>query len=162
MELISLILGLIFRIGVTLGVGSSTFALTNFIVALRDGVIDEGEKRMMHVVYVVLRIGMALIAIGLIVPLFVFGLEILTPQYLMVLTLLGIITLNAILMSKKLMPMRYGPVIAGGSWYAIFFAVELPLYAVSYPMLLLYYGVFLVVFFLSFEAIKKVFLPPKP
>lgn len=161
MELIALILGLTFRIGVTLGVGSSTFALTNFIVALRDGVIDEGERRLMHVVYVVLRIGMALIAIGLIVPLFVYGIDILTPQYLMVLTLLAVITLNAVLMTKKLMPMRYGPVIAGGSWYALFLIAELPLQLVAYPVLLAAYIIFLVVFYIGFEFIKKTFLPQR-
>lgn len=162
MEILSLIFGLIFRMGVTFGVGSSTFALTNFIVALRDGVIDEGEKRLMHVVYFVLRIGMVMIAIGLIAPLFVFGLDILSTQYLMVLTLLAIITVNAVLMTKRIMPMKYGPVLAGGSWYSIFLVTELPVQGLSYPVLLMYYAVFLVIFYLGFELVKKTFLPPKP
>ena len=60
------IVDFIFTVGLTLGVGSSTFALIFFIRALQDGVIDASEKRFMHSVYAVLRIGMVLSLIGLI------------------------------------------------------------------------------------------------
>jgi hypothetical protein len=159
METLSLVLGLIFSIGLTLGVGASTFALINFIVAIRDGVIDESEKRLMSVVYVVLRIGMALIAVGLVGPLLLYGLDILNPVYLIVITLLVIVTLNAILMTMRKMPMKYGAVIAGGSWYAMFLVTELPLYDVSYPVLLMLYAAFVLAFYVVFESLKLAFLP---
>ena len=162
MEIIGLLLGIIFAIGLTLGVGSSTFALTNFIVALQDGVIDDSEKRLMKVVYVILRIGMGLLAFGLIVPILLYGIEIVDTQYLMAILLLVIITVNAILMTKRTMPMQYGPVLAGGSWYSLFLLTELPFYGVALPVLAFYYVAFVVVFYFVFEAIKKKYLPQKP
>src|SRR5690606_6006925 len=144
-----------------LGVGSSTFALVNFIVALRDGVIDESEKRLMHVVYFVLRIGMVCIGLsllGLLVYDYVISggrtFEYIGPKYLMQLTLLAVITINAILMTLHKMPMRYGPVIAGGSWYSLFWVTELPLQGATYLTYFLYYAAFVVVFFIVFEAAK--------
>lgn len=160
----SAILAIIYKIGLTFGVGASTFALTFYINALEDGEIDASERRFMHIVYIVLRIGMVLIASAL------FGLagvwayrgnftEMATPVYAMECTLLGIILVNAILMTKRVMSMRFGPVLAGGSWYSSFLITLLPLGAFSYAMLWpLYFG-FLALFFIVFNIVKKIFVP---
>ena len=150
---------LIFDIGLTLGVGSSTFALIFFIRALEDGTIDSSEKRFMHTVYFVLRIGMVLIAAGLIATLQT-GQDLPPSQYAMQWTLLAVITVNALLMTWKLMPMSIGPVLAGGSWYSLFLATALPFGAVPYTGMLAYYAGFLVVFFAIWTALKRRFMRP--
>lgn len=153
------------QMGVTFGVGASTFALTFFINALEDGVIDPSERRFMHIVYVVLRIGMTLITLSLLLlgAVAFFSKDIaalLSPLYLMEWTLVGVIIVNAILMTKHLMPMRFGPVLAGGSWYSLFFVNTLPLAATTYPMLLVFYAAFLVLFFTVFTAVKSYLVTP--
>lgn len=163
------IVSLIFDIGLTLGVGSSTFALLFFILALRDGVIDDSEKRLMHAVYAVLRIGMVLIVLGLASsllfgthPALLTGGMSLSGQYLMQWTLMGVIVVNAILMTKHLMPMKYGPTLAGGSWYSLFLVSSLPLVSHPYWQIFIGYLLFLVVFYLVFNYLKNKYVPTKP
>lgn len=153
------------QMGITFGVGASTFALTFFINALEDGVIDPSERRFMHIVYVVLRIGMTLITLSLLsfgaIAFFSKGIAaLLSPLYLMELTLIGVIIVNAILMTKRLMPMKFGPVLAGGSWYSLFFVSALPLAVTTYPALLVAYAAFLVLFFVVFTAVRNYFVMP--
>lgn len=153
------------QMGITFGVGASTFALTFFINALEDGVIDPSERRFMHIVYVVLRIGMALITLSLLSfgAIAFFSKDITTlfsPLYLMELTLIGVIIVNAVLMTKRLMPMKFGPVLAGGSWYSLFLITALPFAVTPYFKLLIFYGVFLVLFFVVFSAVKNYFVIP--
>ncbi len=149
--------------GITFGVGASTFALTFFINALEDGTIDPSERRFMHIVYVVLRIGMILITLSLLsfagIVLFAGGgiSALSSPLYLMEVTLIGVIIINAILMTKHLMPMKFGPVLAGGSWYSLFFVTALPLAATPYPILLIFYGAFLALFFIVFTRVRNYF-----
>lgn len=153
------------QMGVTFGVGASTFALTFFINALEDGAIDPSERRFMHIVYVVLRIGMTLITLSLLsfgaIAFFPKNIAaLLSPIYLMEWTLVGVIIVNAILMTKHLMPMKFGPVLAGGSWYSLFLVTVLPLAATAYPTLLVFYAAFLVLFFIVFTAVKNYFVTP--
>lgn len=154
------------QMGITFGVGASTFALTFFINALSDGEIDPSEKRFLHIVYVVLRIGMVLITLSLLsfgaIVLFSGGTisALSSPLYLAELTLIGIIILNAILMTVHKMPMKIGPVLAGGSWYSLFFVTTLPLAGFTYPTLLLWYGAFVVLFFIVFTLVKNYFTRP--
>lgn len=161
MELFTLVTTFIFQTGVTLGVGSSTFALTFYFAALRDGTIDSSERRFMHIVYFILRIGMTLIATGLALSLL--GEPIITePQtYILAWVLLGIITINAVLMTLHAMPMKYGPVIAGGSWYSLFFLTTLPAHLASLEVLLALYVVFLVFVYILLQMLKSVLVPQK-
>ena len=46
---------------ISLGTGASTLAITNFFAAIADGGISPDERRMMGVVYIVLRVAMVLI-----------------------------------------------------------------------------------------------------
>lgn len=152
--------------GITFGVGASTFALVFYIKALEDGQIDASERGFMHIVYAVLRIGMALIALSLLssgaIALFADrGATVLaSPIYLMEWTLIGVIIGNAMLMSFHAMPMRFGPVLAGGSWYALFLAAALPLFDITYPTLLFLYGAFLIFFFFVFTSARNHFTRP--
>jgi hypothetical protein len=154
------IIDILFSLGLTLGVGSSTFALIFFIKSLKDGVMDETERSFLRVVFTVLRIGMVLIAVGLAGFLLVGAIPEQTA-YLLECVLLFIIILNAVLMDKRIMPMKFGPIIAGGSWYSLFFVSKLPVSAYSYATVAAAYVVFLIVFYFAFNAIKAAYAAPK-
>jgi len=146
----------IFSVGLTLGVGSSTFALIFYIRSLEDGVVNETERRFMHTVYSVLRIGMALILFGLVATSIARS-----TLALGELILVSIITLNAVLMTYRRMPMQIGPVLAGGTWYALFLYAKTPLGAVSPIILTFCYAVFLFLLYGIFQYFKKRFTSVK-
>lgn len=155
---------LIHQMGITFGVGASTFALTFFIMALRDGVMDQSERACMHAVFFVLRIGMAFIFLSLVSYGFLayyaqmgslFG----NAFYLMEWTLIGIITINAVLMTKRQIPMWLAAPLAGGSWYALFLVTSLPLQTVAYVELLIGYVVFFLIFLGVFTLIRQHYSP---
>lgn len=170
MEIVTIlapIIPFLYTLGQTLGVGSSTFALIFFVIAMRDGVIDASEKRFMHAVYFVLRIGMAFILLALLLSLF-FKIPF-AGIYLMQWIFFGIIVVNAILMTMRKMPMQYGPVIAGGTWYSLFLITNVsPLATFATISLLMLYVAFLIIFYLVFTFIKNHFalaknaVPPSP
>ena len=152
-HMFDIFINLIFTIGLTLGVGSSTFALIFYIRAFEDGIMDDSERRFLHSVFVMLRIGMTLIFLGLIGSTVE---KLMAPELLTALwVLLGIITMNAILMDKHLMPMKYGPVLAGGSWYSLLLTTKLPIVENGAYISVVYYLIFLVVFYLVFTHLKK-------
>lgn len=145
----------IYTIGLTLGVGSSTFALIFFIRSLEDGVVDASEKRFMQSVYVVLRIGMMLVFLSLLASILVE--KTLSLARAAQVALLFVITLNAFLMTRKLMPMRFGPVLAGGSWYSLFIVSKTSVASLGIPALVASYAFFLVLFYAIFQFLKKEF-----
>lgn len=108
---------------VSLGVGSSTLAIVNFFVAIADGKIDDGERRMMGIVYIVLRVAMMLILTTSI--LIVIGqsstgtLPEMTGFNLGMLVALGVLFVNAVLMTLHFMPSTFGPALQAGSWYTL-------------------------------------------
>lgn len=108
---------------ISLGVGSSTLAIVNFFVAIADGEIDETERRMMGVVYVVLRVAMVLIlltTVGLATLAYSEGgLAALTTLLVAQLFVLVILYGNAILMTLHRMPTTFGPGLQAGSWYTL-------------------------------------------
>ena len=159
--LLDFITQLVFDVGLTLGVGSSTFALLFYIMALTDGEVDPSERRFMHAVYKVLRIGMFLIAFALILSLFT-TLDI-TFQYISQWSLLLIITLNALGMTFKVMPMKYGPVITGGSWYSLFLVSILPGNVINpapISFVLTGYLAVLCILYFTLNYFKKKYHPP--
>jgi hypothetical protein len=121
MEIIIILLTILFNIALSLGVGSSTLAITNFFVAIADGNINADERRMMGVVYIVLRVAMVLILITalLLVSFNVHqdGLISYSPSVIATWILLFVLYLNAILMTLRLMPSAFGPSIQAGTWY---------------------------------------------
>ncbi|MCA9363132.1 hypothetical protein KC851_02335 [Candidatus Kaiserbacteria bacterium] len=110
-------------VGVSLGVGSSTLAITNFFVAIADGKIDDTERRMMGVVYVVLRVAMVVILVTTVILIsYEFGgagvLNMPGFAWAEIIVLLVLYT-NALLMTHHLMPSTFGPALQGGSWYTL-------------------------------------------
>lgn len=144
----------VFSLGLTLGVGSSTFALIFYIKSLQDGVIDATERSFLHTVFFVLRIGMVLIAAGL-GGKFLMGTMGEPIAYGLSSALIGIIALNAILMDRRIMPMQYGPILAGGSWYSLFFVSKVPVASFPLWVPVVEYVVFLIVFYFAFHFLRK-------
>jgi hypothetical protein len=132
MELIMIVVAILFSFATSLGVGSSTLAIINFFVAIADGTIDAAERRIMGVVYILLRVAMVVIFICLVLMTgynaFHLGAaafsSLLLAQWLIVLVLY----LNAILMTLRIMPSTFGPSLQAGSWYTLgILAALLPL-----------------------------------
>ncbi len=164
MELLSIIK----HIGMTFAIGSSTFAMIFYFLSLEDGVIDQSERHFMHTVYFVLRIGLAIL-----VPweLGIMGYALLAQgdwhAYTIEATnwfriiLLGIIIINAALMTKHAMPMWLGPGLAGGSWYFYYFVSITPkIFNVAF--LLCLYVVFVVTFVTALRLIRRIYIEKKP
>ncbi len=120
MEII-IILGTVLQgAAISIGMGASTLAIINFFVAIADGTIDPGERKMMGVVYVILRVAMVLILatfILLLVAQYYAGgpIALNLPQ----LTLILVLFINAILMTKRIMPSTVGPALQASSWYTL-------------------------------------------
>jgi len=126
---IIILIAVLQSIGVSLGVGSSTIAISQFFVAINDGKIDKAERRMMEVAYIVLRVAMGLILVTTLAHMTVVwyvldmqGLAI--EQYWNTLTLslwiiIAVLFTNAFAMTKHWMPSALGPGIQGGSWYTL-------------------------------------------
>jgi hypothetical protein len=135
-----LLAGIFQSIFISLGVGSSTLAITNFFAAIADGTIDETERRMMGLVYIVLRVAMVGILIATIAlhapVVLAAGLAAMTTfmwaQWVVLLVLYG----NATLMTKRLMPSTFGPGLQAGSWYTLGIMMALALQGVTQYTLL--------------------------
>ena len=123
MEIIIIILAVLQSVAISLGVGASTLAIANFFVAIADGEIDAEERRMMGIVYVVLRISMVLILLTTLLLLILdntsLRLHIFAPYAYAQWVLVFSLYLNAILMTKHIMPSKYGPAIQAASWYTL-------------------------------------------
>lgn len=123
MEFIIICVAVVQSIAISLGVGSSTLAVINFFVAIADGKIDETERKMMGVVYVVLRVAMFAIAtttaVIVVHNVIAGGISTLTPFVDAEITLIAALFLNALLMTARLMPSTFGPAIQAGSWYTL-------------------------------------------
>jgi len=108
---------------ISLGVGSSTLAVTNFFVAIADAKIDETERKMMGIAYVVLRVAMILIlttTVLLLAGTFVrTGYVPFSPFYVAQLVVLFVLFLNAVLMTLRIMPSTFGPAFQAGNWYTL-------------------------------------------
>jgi hypothetical protein len=119
----TIIVAILQSFAVSLGVGSSTLAILNFFSAIRDGQIDQTERRMMGIVYVVLRIAMVAIlittALYIIGQITVHGFDGVMPIDWGIAIATFVLFANALLMSWRLMPSTFGPGIQAGSWYTL-------------------------------------------
>jgi hypothetical protein len=113
---------------ISLGVGSSTLAITSFLTALKDGKIDESERRMLGVIYILLRISMVAI---LLTTLIITSLrpDIFGSQELFIWILVGVLYVNAFLMTKHWIPMKIGPALQAATWYTLGFVVTIRMFA---------------------------------
>ena len=113
---------------IALGVGSSTLAISSFLTALYDDKIDEGERRMLGVIYAALRVAMVGIVLTtatlyFIDPVFfgAFGV------YMWV--LIGVLFANAVAMTKHWISPKYGPAIQAGTWYTLGFMATIHMFS---------------------------------
>ncbi len=123
MEIITIVASILQVMSISLGVGSSTLAVLNFFSAIADVAIDETERRMMGVTYVVLRIAMVIIlATTAILAVYGYsdqGISYFTNYILAQYTLIFVLFFNAFLMTKRIMPSTFGPAIQAGTWYLL-------------------------------------------
>jgi hypothetical protein len=117
------VLGVIQGYAISLGMGASTLAILNFFAAIADGTIDDTERRMMGIVYTVLRIAMVLILLSTLALFqlqFTFaGLDSFSILHWGQLITLAVLFINAGLMTLHVMPSTFGPAIQAGNWYAL-------------------------------------------
>jgi hypothetical protein len=114
--------GILQSIFIALGVGSSTLAILNFFTAISDGNIDKTERRMMGIVYIVLRIamvGILVTTLTLLGPALFSDTQELANFNIAQLIIIAVLFINAILMTLRKMPAKYGPGIQAGSWYTL-------------------------------------------
>ncbi len=124
MEIIYIISMIVMSFAVSLGVGSSTVAITQFFVAIKDGGINEAERKMLGVVYILLRVAMVgilltLLAQGSIVYYISGNFLFISPFFLAAYTVVAVLFLNAIGMTMRLIPSSLGPAIQASSWYSL-------------------------------------------
>ena len=109
--------------GISLGVGASTLAIVNYIVALRDRDIDTSERVIMGVGYTFLRISMGIILVTLFLQaMFLipqYGLDYFRPFIFAAWLLVIVLFVNAVLMTKHLMPSFIGPSLQAATWYGL-------------------------------------------
>jgi hypothetical protein len=122
-------LAVIQSFSISLGVGASTLAILNFFSAIADGQIDDTERRMMGIVYVVLRLAMVFILVSTLALSHLqgkaSGLESFSVLQWGQLFAVAVLLLNAILMTLHKMPSTFGPAIQAGNWYTLGFLAAL-------------------------------------
>ncbi|KXK00168.1 MAG: hypothetical protein UZ19_OD1000081 [Parcubacteria bacterium OLB19] len=121
METLIFTAGVLLAMGISLGVGSSTLAVLNFFVAIKDGKIEETERHFMGITYIVLRVAMVIILFSSATLVLTIGQEYLNTYTMAQFLLIGMLYLNAILMTLRLMPSTFGPAIQASSWYTLGF-----------------------------------------
>jgi hypothetical protein len=123
MEIIFNFVEIIGSIGISLGVGASTIAIVSFFVALSDGGISVDERKMLGVVYIMLRVAMGIILFtSLLTSLTHFSSGFVghfTPFITAKWILIGVLFSNAMLMTKHIMPPTIGPALQAGTWYTL-------------------------------------------
>ncbi len=140
MDLLFILVAIIQSIAIALGVGSSTLAITNFFVAIADGKIEPAERKMMGVVYIVLRVAMVLILLTTttltLSGYYQFTENAIAPYGVAFFILILVLYANAVLMTLRIMPSTLGPSLQAGSWYTLgVLNALLPLGLVTFTLL---------------------------
>jgi len=158
MELIIILLALVQSISISLGVGSSTIAIINFFVAIGDGQIDESERRMMGIVYIVLRVAMGLIlfttAVLTAIQYNTYGSDFLVPFVVAVWILIAVLYINAVLMTKKVVSSKIGPALQASSWYTLGILMALFPLGLTAFSLLQFFVVYAIVILLALAVVN--------
>ena len=123
MEMILVLTTVVQFFAVSLGVGSSTLAVANFFVAIADGKIDETERKMMGIAYLILRIAMSVILVttGILVvhSLMTNGIAGISTFAIAQISMITVLYVNATLMTLRIMPSTVGPAFQAAAWYAL-------------------------------------------
>jgi len=123
MEILFILTAILQSVAIALGVGSSTIAIVNFFVAIADKNIEPAERKMMGVTYAILRVAMVLIFLTT-TALTLFGYYQFTsgtisPYGIAFFILILVLYINAILMTRRIMPSTLGPALQAGTWYTL-------------------------------------------
>lgn len=148
MEITYIINSIFQNIAVSLGVGCSTVAIMQFFVAIKNGKIEDVEKKLMAVVYLVLRVAMGVVLLTTIIQAsliyFVAGsLAFISPFLVAVWVMIVVLFANAIGMTKHWIPSTLGPAIQAGTWYTLgilFALIPLGLIGFGYLQFILAYA----------------------
>jgi len=153
MDISQIIIGLLYGMVVSLGVGSSTLALTFYLLALRDGVIDEAERAHLGIVYVVLRVVMVLVLILLAVRTMIGGFfgEYIWFTWLLV----GVLYGNATLMTLHKMSMKIGPALQASTWYALGISTLLLPLSFRFSIYAISYICFILISIIAIEIVRR-------
>jgi hypothetical protein len=123
MSILFTLIAILQSFSISLGVGSSTIAITSFFVAIADGSINADERKMMGVVYIILRVAMVLILITTLVLLLrqygLGGWGSLSPYHFGQLLVIAVLFINAVGMTLHIIPSNFGPAIQAGNWYTL-------------------------------------------
>ncbi len=147
-------------LAVGLCLGTSTVIMTLYYYLVAKGHTEAAEKRILHILYAILRVGMVLALLTEATCLiyhyhidnFIYWTD--NPELLMRLTLFGVIVANAFAMQYHRISMWLGPVFAGGSWYAYFFFSIWIETESTYPVLFVGYLLWLGIAFLILAALR--------
>lgn len=156
-----LFVSILFSMFVALGIGASTLAVSEFFYAISDGKIDTKERGMLGVIYFVLRVAMIGILFTAAVLTFAKNPQFyhvgLTDFALMTFSMLGILYLNAILMTLHLMRSNIGPAFQAGAWYTLGIsnAAAGAGFFLSYTGYLLMYAVLFTTFFVVINGLMR-------
>lgn len=156
-----------FNLFVSLGVGTSTVALTLYLVSLKDSTIDGGERKALHIVYTILRVVMGAILLmfatfSILLAIYGQAALLLQPEILFIWLLIAVLFINAFLMTKHLMPMKVGPALQGATWYALGFSNVLAAFSLSFIEHVFYYVGWALVVILVVETIRRIILRSTP
>jgi hypothetical protein len=140
MEIIFVLMSILQAVAISLGVGCSTVAITSFFAAIGDGTISPEERKMLGVVYVLLRIAMwVIVGSSAVLALMHFNSGFayhFTPFVVSRWVLIAVLFLNATLMTKRIMPSNFGPAIQAGTWYTLGITMALiPLGLAQYSLI---------------------------
>lgn len=160
METLILVVAVVQAMGISLGVGSSTLAILNFFLAIKDGKIDETERHFMGITYMVLRIAMVIILFTTLFLTYIgysnTGIEYFTTYVIAQLILITVLFTNAILMTMRIMPSTFGPALQASSWYTFGFLVSIYLNGLTSFSLLTFLLCYLAMFLIAVVVVNGV------
>lgn len=142
-------------LAIGLGVGSSTLAIINFFVAIWDGKIDPNERKMMGIVYIVLRVAMVVILLASTTTTLLMYItdKPFETYHAVEWTLLFILFTNSILMTKHLLPSAFGPAIQSSAWYSL--GIFATIYLIGWNFTYIQFSIFyLTLFFIAVSVIN--------
>jgi hypothetical protein len=156
-ELMSLLFYCAQQLGVVLAVGAETIVLTAYLVAVRDGVINDTEVKFAHAVNRVLLVGIALIILS---GLAIVGMHlslgqgsvVVQPAFLFKWLLLIFVSLAMILRRTKAYMHFALEGLVGATWYAIFI-VHILAPVASWSDLIVLYVLWTTLFLMCWSAI---------
>jgi hypothetical protein len=145
MEMIFVVTSILQAVGISLGVGCSTVAITSFFVSIADGSISPEERKMLGVVYILLRVAMGVILVTTaVLALMHYSSGFaghFTPFVISRWVIIFVLFFNAYLMTKRVMPSNFGPAIQAGSWYTLGITMALiPLGLAQYSLVEFFVG----------------------